>query len=155
MGSGKYKPGELVLLVLETLYSSLGFRFAAVCTLDPASAQFRAVAAMGEQQAERKQGFRFPAASSEDIFHLAMENQADLMVEETTSGAIVKLLPAWHRALFPDTRSMMVLPLLQGQRAIGFFYGDRKQSAPEGITSDEAALIKTLTTQMMTAFAPR
>lgn len=155
MGSGKYKPGELVLLVLETLYSSLGFRFAAVCTLDPASAQFRAVATMGEQQAERKQGFRFPAAPSEDIFHLAMENQTDLMVEETTSGAIVKLLPAWHRALFPDTRSIMVLPLLQGQRAIGFFYGDRKQSAPEGITSDEAALIKTLTTQMMTAFAPR
>jgi len=155
MGTGKYKPGELVLLILETLYSSLGFRFATVCTFDPASNQFRAVAAIGEQQAERKQGFRFPAESREDVFHLAMENQADLMIEETSSGAIARLIPDWHRALFSDTRSMMVLPLLQGNRAIGLFYGDRNQPAPEGITSDEAALIKTLTAQMMTAFAPR
>lgn len=155
MGTGKYKPSELVLLVLETLYSSLGFRFAAVCTFDANAGVYRALVAMGEAQAERRERFRFPAAPAEDIFHLAMENQADLMIEEVTSGSILKLLPEWHRKLLPDTRSIMLLPLVQGNKALGVFYGDRIQPAPEGITSDEAALIKTLIGQLMTAFQPR
>ncbi len=155
MGSAKYKPSELVLLVLETLYSSLGFRFATVCTLDPGAGVYRALAAIGEQHAERKPRFRFSAATAEDIFHLAMENQADLMIEETASSSIMKLLPEWQRTLLPDTRSIMLLPLMQGSKAIGVFYGDRVQPAPEGITSDEAALIKTLVGQLMTAFQGR
>lgn len=155
MGTGKYKPSELVLLVLETLYSSLGFRFATVCTLDAGSGVYRALGAIGEAASERKERFRFPAAPAEDIFHLAMENQADLMIEDSSSGSIQKLLPEWHRKLLPDTRSIMLLPLVQGNKAIGVFYGDRIQPAPEGITSDEAALIKTLIGQLMTAFQPR
>jgi HD-like signal output (HDOD) protein len=155
MGSGTYRPSELVLLVLETLYSSLGFRFATVCTLDAGPGAYRALAAIGELHAERKPRFRFPALSSEDIFHLAMENQADLMIEETSSASIQKLLPEWHRKLLPDTRSIMLLPLIQGGKAIGVFYGDRIGPAPEGITSDEAALIKTLVGQLMTAFQAR
>jgi GAF domain-containing protein len=155
MGSGKYRPSELVLLVLETLYSSLGFRFATVCTFDAGAGVYRSLAAIGELHAERKPRFRFPAVSAEDIFHLAMENQADLMIEETSSASIQKLLPEWHRKLLPDTRSIMLLPLIQGGKAIGVFYGDRIQPAPEGITSDEAALIKTLVGQLMTAFQAR
>jgi HD-like signal output (HDOD) protein len=155
MGSGKYKPSELVLLVLETLYSSLGFRFATVCTFDAGAGVYRALAAIGDMHAERKTRFRFPAATAEDIFHLAMENQADLMIEEASSGSILKLLPEWHRKLLPDTRSIMLLPLMQGNKAIGVFYGDRIEPAPEGITSDEAALIKTLVGQLLTAFQAR
>lgn len=155
MGAGKYKPSELVLLVLETLYSGLGFRFAAVCIPDAAQSQYRALVAIGERHAERRPRFVFPCAYAEDIFHLAMENKADLMIEEAGSGSILKLLPEWHRQLLPDTRSIMLLPLVQGDQVIGFFYGDRHQPAPEGITSDEAALIKTLIGQMVTAFPQR
>lgn len=155
MGTGKYKPSELVLLVLETLYSSLGFRFAAVCTLELAQSRYRALVAMGERHAERRPRFAFPGEYAEDIFHLSMENRADLMIEEANSGSILKLLPDWHRQLLPDTRSIMLLPLVQGDTVIGFFYGDRKQPAPEGISSDEAALIKTLIGQMVTAFPKR
>jgi len=45
--------------------------------------------------------------------------------------------------------------MVQGKNQLGLFYADRAQPAPEGISSDEAALIKTLVGQMMTAISAR
>jgi hypothetical protein len=49
----------------------------------------------------------------------------------------------------------MVLPLVANQKPIGLFYADREQDAPEGITSEETRLIKTLKGQVLTAFNSR
>ncbi|MEN9865850.1 MAG: hypothetical protein RL748_1440, partial [Pseudomonadota bacterium] len=57
MGGGQYKPSELILLIVETLYTSLGFRFAAACIHDSRSEQFRAVVTMGEQHTLRQARF--------------------------------------------------------------------------------------------------
>ncbi|MCG2582744.1 HDOD domain-containing protein [Massilia sp. TS11] len=151
MASGKSKPSELVTLVAETLYNSLGFRFVSLCVIDSRSNQFRTILAMGEKHAERQARFSFPAAYANDIFHLALENQAELMIEDAHQSSIRNLMPEWHRNLLPDARSIMLLPLVQGKRELGVFYGDRTTPAPEGITSDEAALIKILVGQMITA----
>ncbi|MES2130153.1 MAG: HDOD domain-containing protein [Pseudomonadota bacterium] len=155
MGTGTYKPSALILLVVETLYSALGFRFATVVVKDQRSSMFRAIVSIGEDHLARQARFAFPAAPEADIFHLAMENNADLMIEDASSGKIRDLLPAWHKALLPDTRSIMLLPLVQGKTQCGVFYGDRTRPATEGISSDETALIKTLIGQMMTAIDVR
>src|SRR4029079_738959 len=60
MASGRCKVNDLMLLVLETLYSSLGFRFATVCLKDVPKKQFRARVAIGEDNAARQAGFVFP-----------------------------------------------------------------------------------------------
>ncbi len=155
MGSSNVKPSALILLVVETLYISMGFRFAAACVRDVRSNSYRAIVTMGERHVERQTRFCFPLASSSDIFHLAMENNADLMIEDVSSTSIRDLLPDWHKQLLPDTRSIMLLPLVQGKNQYGVFYADRCQPASDGISSDEAALIKTLIGQMMTAICPR
>lgn len=155
MGAGSYKPSALVLLVVEALYSSLGFRFATVCLRDARKNCYRAIVSIGEQHAERQRAFSFSDAGEPDLFTLAMENNAALMIDEAHSAKIRELLPAWHKQLLPDARSMMVLPLAHGKDVVGLFYADRAKPAPEGITSDEAALIKTLTGQMLTAIPQR
>lgn len=155
MGAGNYKPSALSMLVIETLHSSMGFRFSTVCLKDGRNESYRAVLSVGEQHVARQPHFAFPTERSEDVFHLAIENNADLMIEETTTGSIRELIPAWHKRLLPDTRSMILLPLVQGTTALGLFYADRAQPAPEGVTSEEAALIKALITQMMTAISLR
>lgn len=155
MGAGGYKPSALSMLVIETLYSSMGFRFATVCLKDGRAESYRAVLSIGEQNVARQPHFTFPTARGEDVFHLALENNADLMIEETMTGAVRDLIPAWHKKLLPDTRSMMILPLVQGTTPLGLFYADRVQPATEGVTSEEAALIKALVTQMMTAVSLR
>lgn len=155
MACGDYKVNELILLVLETLYSSMGFRFATICVKAPKSHQFSARLAIGEDCTARQSGFAFPIASSRNLFHLAMENDADLMIADASVAKIRDLLPDWHKKLLPDARSFIVLPLVVQKVPLGLFYADRKQVAPEGVPPDEAALIKTLKKQVLAALQPR
>ncbi len=152
--SGHSKVNELILAVLETLYRSMGFRFATVCLKDGRSGQYRARLAFGENHQALMAGFAFPVASSRDLFHLAMENDADLMIADTSSAKIRDLLPQWHRELLPDARSFIVLPLVVGKVQLGLFYADRKAVAPEGVPPDETSLIKALKGQILVALTP-
>ena len=155
MASGRCKVNDLMLLVLETLYNSMGFRFAAVCLKDLGSSQYRARITIGENHEACEAGFCFPIASSRNLFHLAMENEADLMISDAADQKIRDLLPAWHRTLLPDARSFIVLPLVIQKKPLGLFYADRSQPAPEGVPPDETALIKMLKGQVLTALLPR
>ncbi|WP_229217608.1 hypothetical protein [Massilia forsythiae] len=137
--------------MLETLYTALGFRFATVALKDVKGGQYRARAAFGADQARRQAGFAFPLPSRRDLFHLAMENDADLMIADAAGPKIRDLLPAWHRELLPDARSFIVLPLVLGKVQLGLFYADRTETAPEGVPPDETALIKALKGQVLAA----
>ncbi len=152
--SGKSKVNELILAVLETLYTSMGFRFATVCLKDARSGQYRARLAFGDKHEKRLAGFAFPMATQRDLFHLAMENDADLMIADTSTAKIRDLLPQWHRELLPDARSFIVLPLVVSRVQVGFFYADRTTTAPEGVPPDETSLIKALKGQVLVALTP-
>lgn len=151
MASGRCKTNDLIMLVLETLYHSMGFRFATICLKDLKANQFRARIALGEDNVARQAGFLFSATSQRDLFHLAMENDADLLISNATDAKIRNLVPAWHKALLPDAKSFIVLPLIIQKKAIGLFYADRTELAMEGVPSDETALIKTLKGQVLGA----
>ena len=155
MASGRCQVNDLIMLALETLYRSMGFRFATVCLRDAKTNQFRARISLGENDAARQAGFVFSAVSSRDLFHLAIENDADLMIADATSPKIRDLIPGWHRMLLPDARSFIVLPLVVHKKPFGLFYADRVQVAPEGVPSDETALIKTLKGQVLAALSSR
>jgi HD-like signal output (HDOD) protein len=148
------KANEVIQAVLETLYRSMGFRFATVVLKDVRSGQYRARIAMGEQHAARQAGFVFPLPQDGSLFHLAMENDADLMIADASTPKIRDLLPAWHRALLPDARSFIVLPLVVQGTSLGLFYADRIQPAPEGVPPDEASLIRALKGQVLVALTP-
>ncbi len=155
MASGRCGVNDLIMLVLETVYRSMGFRFATVCFKDTKSNQYRARVALGESHRARQDAFVFSAAPARDIFHLAMEQDADLMIADAGAAAIRDLIPPWHRALLPDARSFIVLPLVVQHKPFGFFYADRASPAPEGVPSDETALIKILKGQVLAALNTR
>lgn len=150
---GKARVNELVQAVLETLYRSMGFRFATVCLKDPKTGQFRSRIAMGDKLAARQEGFVFPL-HGKDLFHLALDNDADLMIADASTAKIQDLLPQWHRDLLPDARSFIVLPLVVQGVQLGLFYADRALPAPEGVPPDETSLIRALKTQVLAALSP-
>ncbi|WP_020653733.1 HDOD domain-containing protein [Massilia niastensis] len=152
--SGQGRLNDVILAVLETLYGALGFRFATVCLKDARTGQYRARVALGEGSAARQARFAFPALPARDLFHLAMDNDADLMISDASSPKIRDLLPAWHKELLPDARSFIVLPLVLGKAQLGMFYADRASAAPEGVPPDETSLIKALKGQVLAALAP-
>jgi hypothetical protein len=153
--SGRCRVNELILLALETLYRSMGFRFAVVCLKDMKTNQYRSRLALGEDHLSRQAGFSFPIARTRDIFHLSMENDADLMIADSTLAKVKDLLPTWYRALLPDARSFIVLPLVMHKVQLGLFYADRVNTAPEGVPPDETALIKALKAQVLAALSAR
>ncbi|NEX61556.1 HDOD domain-containing protein [Noviherbaspirillum galbum] len=155
MASGRSKVNDLMLLVLETLYNSMGFRFATVCLKDLQSQRYRARISMGENFEAREAGFSFPAGAATDIFHLALEKDADIMVSDATVPKIRDLLPGWHRSLLGDARSFVILPLVVHKKPIGLFYADRALAAPEGVPPNETALIKMLKGQVVVALQTR
>lgn len=152
---GKARVNDVILAVLETLYRALGFRFATVCLKDARAGQYRARVSFGPEQARVQAGFAFPvpASGARDLFALAMENDADLMISDAASVKIRELLPSWHRALLPDAKSFIVLPLVVGKAQLGFFYADRAHGAPEGVPPDETAMIRALKRQVLAALA--
>jgi HD-like signal output (HDOD) protein len=151
--SGKpHNARELLLAGVQD--RSMGFRFATVCLKDPRSGQFRARVSFGEDHQRRQAAFVFPMAPSRDLFHLSMENDADLMIADAGSAKIRDLLPIWHRNLLPDARSFIVLPLVVGKVQLGLFYADRVHPAPEGVPPDETSLIKALKGQVLVALTP-
>lgn len=155
MSSGRCKANDLIMLVLETLYHSMGFRFATVCLKDMKTNQFRARISLGDNNAARQAGFAFTTGNDRDLFHLAVENDADLLISNATDPKIRNLIPAWHRALLPDAKSFIVLPLIIQKRPVGLFYADRTEFAAEGVPADETALIKTLKGQVLGALNAR
>jgi len=144
MGSGHGKLNELIMQVLETLYQGMGFRFATLCMKDLKTEQYRARVAIGEKHSVRQAGFRFSSTMTHDIFHLAIKNNADLMIADATAAKIHPLIPPWHHQLLPDTQSFIILPLVIQEKNLGLLYADRSLLAPEGVSADETALIKTL-----------
>jgi hypothetical protein len=84
-----------------------------------------------------------------------MEKNVDLLISNASTPKIRKLIPQWHKSLFPDVCSFMVLPLVTNDKPIGLFYADRQSEAPEGITPEEIRLIRTLKGQALTAFNSR
>jgi len=151
MSSGDYKLDGLIALVLETYFRSLGFRFITLCLRDTTINQYVARNSLGEHSLEYQKAFSFPAILSIDLFHLAMEKNVDLLISDALKPNIRKLIPQWHKDLLPDARSFIVLPLVINKSPIGFFYADRQLDAPEGVTSEETRLIKTLKGQVLTA----
>lgn len=155
MAPGNYKLDSLIMLVLETYYNSLGFRFITLCLRDLKMNQYRARSSLGENNMDYQKAFSFPMTFSADVFHLALKRNADLLISDTSTAKIHTLIPQWHRDLFPDARSFMVLPLVANNKPIGLFYANREAEAPEGIAADEIRLIKTLKGQALTAFNSR
>jgi len=145
---------DVIMAVLETLHGALGFRFATVCLRDRRTGEFRARVSLGEGSAALQDGFTFPGAFARDLFHLALENDADMMIADAFSPKIRDLLPAWYKTLLPDAESFIVLPLVVGKARLGLFYADRTFTAPEGVPPDETALIKALKAQVLAALAP-
>ncbi|MYN07143.1 HDOD domain-containing protein [Pseudoduganella aquatica] len=152
--AGRCKVNEVIQAVLETLYRSMGFRYATVCLKDARAGTFRARIAFGEKHAARMAEFAFPMAPGSDLFHLAMQNDADLMIADASTPKIRDLLPAWHRKLLPDARSFIVLPLVVQGVQLGLFYADRSEPAPEGVPPDETSLIRALKGQVLVALTP-
>lgn len=148
--SGRAQGAQVVMGIMEALHVGMGFRLTVFCARDPVSGAYRARLALGAQAARALEGFAWcaaPAPARLDVFSLALAKGVDVTIADAGAENIKGLLPPWHRALLPDSASFVVLPLVVDGKPVGLLYGDRAAKAPEGVSPDEAAMMRTLKAQ--------
>lgn len=158
IASGQGRGMEVVMGILEALRVGMGLRLAIFCARDPRSGAYVARAALGSKAEHARAGFGWGAVErggERDIFRLALDKGVDVTISDTGAEGIKSLLPDWHRALLPDAASFIVLPLMSNGLAMGLIYGDRTARAPEGVSADEAAMIRALKGQAIAVLARR
>lgn len=149
IASGRCPLNQVIQLALGTLYEGMGYRYATVCMRDVKSGLYKSRAALGSPPPDLAANFAFAAESKNDLFFLAMQNNADLLISDASNPKVTALLPAWHRAMFVETRSFIVLPLVVRGVPLGYFYADRIVEDREGATTEEGALLKMIKGQVV------
>ena len=155
IASGAGNINDLMFLALETLYAGMGFRYATVCLRDVQTGLYKSRLALGSATPKLQRHFAFAASGNKDLFFLAMQNNADLLIADASTMKIASLLPVWHRTMLPEARSFIILPLVVKGAPIGYFYADRTVTAPEGITAEETSLLRMIKSQVIARMAAR
>lgn len=154
VASGQGALNDMAMMVLEALVRALGFRFSTLFLRDAGNGTYRARLALGELPSCGLETLQFRTDAQGDrpaldLFELALARDADLVIADGHDPKIRSRLPAWYRAAMPAARSFVVLPLIFRGKPLGLFYADRVVPAPEGMSADESALLRTLKNQVL------
>ncbi|HEU0199057.1 MAG TPA: HDOD domain-containing protein [Burkholderiaceae bacterium] len=142
---------SVVRIVLESIYSGLGYARTALALRDPAAHVYRTRASFG-QPAPR---FSFSTKPAPDVFHGALAHATDLHIANVAAEKIAARLPEWFRRDFKGTASFLLMPLVVGGKAVGFLYADRPVVDDTGPAPEELNLLRTLRSQIVLAMRSR
>ena len=144
----------LLGMALEVLKNSLGCVRTIAFVLDPASGGYRARAGFGEPRKGQLTALSFEGGFAPDIFHLTLSSKTPIHIEDTADVAIRSRIPPWHREALGDARSLMLLPIIQKDRAVALLYADWTAGETVPLVEEETHLLKALISEIQAAIQP-
>ncbi|KAF0813264.1 Serine/threonine-protein kinase PknB [Andreprevotia sp. IGB-42] len=147
---GAFKLNDLLRMILETMYRGIGFERVLLCTRDPKQNVLLARFGFGTDINDIIPGFVVETGKVNDVFQVALQRNADILIEDIDAASIKERVPVWYRKLVP-AQTFIVLPLVLDKRVIGMFYADRPRAGTLKIGNDELNLLKTLRNQGLLA----
>ena len=105
---------------------------------------------LGEGIEEMIPRFRFNLTFEPDVFHLAIEKGADIVIEDVRAESIATKIPVWYRELV-DAQSFILLPVVINKKTIGLFYADMQQANSLKLSERQLSLLRTLRNQAVLA----
>ncbi|WP_035052104.1 serine/threonine protein kinase [Andreprevotia chitinilytica] len=145
-----FKLNDLLRMILETMYRGMGFERVLLCTRDPKHNALLARFGFGTDINDIVPHFKVETGKVHDVFQVALQRNADILIEDIDGGAIKDRVPDWYRQLIP-AHTFIVLPLVLDKRVIGMLYGDRSAAGSLKISNEELNLLKTLRNQALLA----
>jgi serine/threonine protein kinase len=145
-----FKLNDVLQVVLETIYCSLGFRHALIFIRDEPQGLMVARFGFGETVDEIIPRFRFPLKFMPDVFHLAIDKGLDIVIEDVQAANIVDKIPDWYREVV-DSQCFLLLPIMVNKRAIGLIYADMQEANTLQISQRQLSLLRTLRNQAILA----
>ena len=141
---------ELLQTVLETLFRATPFDHVLLCTRDPRLGQMVARFGFGERIGEMIPCFRFSLKEQANVFRVALEHNADILIEDVNASTIASRIPEWLRRTTP-AETFLILPLVLENKPIGCFYGERRRAHSLKPDAETLNLIKALRNQALLA----
>jgi len=145
-----YKLNDLLQMVLETIYRSLGFKHTLIFIRDNKQNVMLARSGFGEHIDAILPRLKFPLAFVPDVFHLAIEKGVDIVIEDVQAGTISDKIPKWYRDTM-DAQCFLLLPIMVNKKAIGLIYADMHQANSLKISERQLSLLRTLRNQAVLA----
>lgn len=145
-----YKLNDVLQMVLETIYRSLGFKHALIFIRDNKLNVMSARFGFGEHVDAILPRLKFTLPFVPDVFHLSIDKGLDIVIEDVQAGTISDKIPKWYRDTM-DAQCFLLLPVMVNKKAIGLIYADMLEANSLKISERQLSLLRTLRNQAVLA----
>lgn len=141
---------DILRMILEAMYTGMGFTHVVLCIKDGRHNTMCGKFGFGDGVQGLIRAFDFPLAAQPDVFLVALQNNADILITDIDDPKIATRIPAWYRQHVP-ARTFVLFPIIVKGKPIGLIYADRPQPGDIAIPEKELSLLKSLRNQAVLA----
>lgn len=147
-------PDDVLRMILEVMYTGMSFGHVLLCLQNERQNAMCGEFGFGEHVQALIRAFRFPMLDQVDVFHVALKNNADILITDIDDPRIATRIPAWYRKNVV-ARTFVILPILMKGKPAGMIYADRPNAGDIAIPDKELSLLKALRNQAVLAIRQR
>jgi hypothetical protein len=141
---------DILRMILEAMYTGMGFEHVVLCIKDGRHNTMCGKFGFGDGMQELVKTFDFSLAAQPDVFLVALQNNADILITDIDDPKIASRIPAWYRQHVP-ARTFVLFPVIVKGKPIGLIYADRAKPGDITIPEKELSLLKSLRNQAVLA----
>lgn len=141
---------DILRMILETMYIGMGFEHVVLCIKDARRNAMCGKFGFGDDAHELAGIFDFSLAGKPDVFLVALQNNADILIRDIDDAKIASRIPAWYRK-HVSARTFVLFPVSVKGKPVGLIYADRAQPDDITIPEKELSLLKSLRNQAVLA----
>jgi HD-like signal output (HDOD) protein len=141
---------DILRMILETMYTGMGFEHVVLCIKDGRRNNMCGKFGFGDDVQRLVKAFDFSLAGQPDVFLVALQNNADILISDIDDPKIATRIPAWYRQ-HVSARTFVLFPVIVKGKPVGLIYADRPHSGDITIPEKELSLLKSLRNQAVLA----
>lgn len=141
---------DVLRMILEVMYSGMGFAHVVLCIKDGHRNSMGGKFGFGEEAQSLAKAFDFSLSGQPDVFLVALQNNADILITDIDDPKIATRIPKWYRERI-SARTFVLFPIIVKGKAIGLIYADQPCPGDIMISEKALSLLKSLRNQAVLA----
>ncbi|MHB1352361.1 MAG: HDOD domain-containing protein [Thiobacillus sp.] len=141
---------DILRMILEAMYTGMGFDHVVLCIKDGRRNAMCGKFGFGDGVQDLIRAFDFPLTAPADVFLVALQQNADILITDIDDARIATRIPDWYRTRIP-ARTFALFPIIVRGKAVGLIYADRARPGDISIPERELSLLKSLRNQAVLA----
>ena len=141
---------DILRMILEAMYTGMGFAHVVLCIKDGRRNTMCGKFGFGDDVHSLVKAFDFSLAGQPDVFLVALQNNADILITDIEDPKIATRIPVWYRQVI-SARTFVLFPIIVKGKPIGLIYADRPCPGDITIPEKELSLLKSLRNQAVLA----